>query len=108
MTYYGNPATVLANILRARGEVLDEDAVAAAEAICNELVEFNPSVKIPTSRAEAEMMLLLSMNYLNSHHPGWDCKYPSCTENHDERCTRWLTGTCPGPTDAQQGPSRAG
>lgn len=25
------------------------------------------------------------------------CMYPSCTENDDERCVRWLTGECPGP-----------
>ena len=25
------------------------------------------------------------------------CKYPKCLENEDDRCSRWLTGECPGP-----------
>jgi hypothetical protein len=26
------------------------------------------------------------------------CRYPDCLENTDERCHRWLTGECSGPT----------
>lgn len=26
------------------------------------------------------------------------CQYPQCLENEDERCPRWLTGECDGPT----------
>ena len=25
------------------------------------------------------------------------CRYPECVNNTDERCSRWLTGDCPGP-----------
>lgn len=31
------------------------------------------------------------------------CIYPECVENDDERCLRWLTDDCPGPSAAIRG-----
>jgi hypothetical protein len=29
------------------------------------------------------------------------CRYPECTENEDDTCSKWLTGECEGPTDKE-------
>lgn len=54
-----------------------------AQAVHHDIVPIGAFVALVRSAIEAE---------LNR------CSYPECVENNDDRCPRWLTGECAGPS----------